>query len=109
MTNDNHKKNLEMQDMCPFSKSTFQMLKDFAEEFTPRHQGVLMQDEVHQIEKCLQIRNRNLMSLQNLRDFTVMYFDILAENSDDKLRLLDIMSGIVGVIDTAKLQLGGSV
>ena len=96
-------------DNCPFKQSNYLMLREFVPGFSPKNHGILLQNEIEEIETALHIKDRNLMSLQNLRDFVVMYFDILEEKSDDRRKTMDIMSGIVSVIDGAKISLGGDV
>lgn len=89
-------------------KSNFQMLKEF-EYFIPKNEGFLEKDEVELIRKHFQIAERSDIELQNLRDFVVMYFMKMIpdpETGVGRMFMLDVMSGLTGVIDVEKSKRG---
>ena len=88
--------------------TNFLMLKELLEEkkFEPKNHGVLQDEEAKFIEDTLCIREMDIISLRNLRDFTVMFLDILRDNKkDDGRDFMDIMSGITAVIDNRIVKL----
>ena len=95
----------------PFVKSNFQMMKELLDQYHPEHSGYSTHAEVELINKTLCIPERNLTSLQNLRDFAVMYLSNLYDRSeaDKREEAWDMMSAITAVIDMAKVRKGGSV
>lgn len=87
-------------------KSNYQMLNDFIKEFSPKEPGYLFSDEVWKVKKELCLIDMDKLALQNMRDFAVMFIGHLADKEFDEnnnyregMRLMDIMSGITGVID----------
>lgn len=97
-------------------KTNFQMLRDL-DGFTPEHRGMLTGKEVKYVIETLHINEMDELALRNLRDFTVMYFDRKMEKyyggSDEDFRkackLLDISSGVCGVIDNRLWHIGAEV
>ena len=77
--------------------------------------GLLRDEEVEFISKELSLEEKDLIQLQDARDFTVMYLHQLAEEKhknqevNDAMFILDMMSAIVCVIDKYKIKLGGKI
>lgn len=94
-------------------KTNFQMLRELINEkkFKPESQGFLSGDEVKLIEETLCINEMDILTLRNLRDFTVMWLCNLDDSNekDDTRDFHDIMSGITAVIDSKILERGGEV
>lgn len=82
--------------------TNYKMLRDF-KGFKPKRFGILDADEVREIRRHFRIGGRSNIGLQNLRDFVVLYY------SKSKPEDMDIMSGIVGVIDEEKIKRGMEV
>ena len=91
-------------------KTNFQMLRELINEkkFEPESHGFLSGDEVKLIEETLCINEMDILTLRNLRDFTVMWLCSLDDNNkkDDTRDFYDIMSGITAVIDRRILERG---
>ena len=83
-------------------ETNYMMLRNF-KDFKPKRAGVLNGDEVREIRRHFRIGGRSNIGLQNLRDFVVLYY------SKSKPGDMDIMSGIVGVIDEEKIKRGMEV
>lgn len=97
------------------TKSNYALLTELLEEYHPQTYGIATAGEVLLIQETLLIKNRDLISLQNLRDFTVIFLaekERTAEKSNDRNKmyeLMDISSAITSVIDQEKFRLGGEV
>lgn len=91
-------------------KSNFQMLTALLTDFHPQHLFLTLA-ETNLVTDKLCLRNMDLLSLQNLRDFTVLYLsqpnDCLPKNV--AANKLTNMSAITAVIDHWIIQKGGSV
>ena len=83
------------------TKTNFQMLKELQKDFRPKEKGFLSEKEVSVIKETLCLEERDVLSLRNLRDFTVL----LLSNKG----ALDMMSGITHVIDLEIFNKGGEV
>lgn len=80
-------------------KTNFQMIVELDNNFTPEQRHVVSMEEIYRINKELCLDEMDKLALQNLRDFTVMYFDMkMGDNFD--MDTHDKMSAIVAVIDT---------
>ena len=91
------------------TKTNYQLYRALIQnDFYPKHFGVIDGEEVKTIETCLQIDERDELSLRNLRDFIVAVTDHDHDNSD-LIKDLDRMSAIVGVIDNRLWKLGCEV
>lgn len=78
--------------------------------------GLLRDEEVEFISKELSLKDKDLIQLQDIRDFVVMYLHDLAQSysedenySKESMFILDMMSAIVCVIDKYKMNLGGRI
>lgn len=91
-------------------KTNYQMCKSFV--YDPKQRGFSTEKEIEQIEKHFNIKNRQDIELQNLRDFVVMFYSNLGRNldvvlqKDEYIDISDTMSAIVGVIDNEKWMRG---
>ncbi len=95
------------------TKTNFQMLKEFDKEFNPERRGCLSGEEVNKIVEALQIKERTILDLRNLRDFVVMYYRNTEEDWKKDPAKCDYRgdkrSGIVAVIDQGIFNMGGEV
>ena len=93
-------------------ETNYQLIKKLFETFVPKNYGFLLASEVKTISKDLQLNNRDILSLRNLRDSVVMYSCILDDsntNNKESLKLMDKVSAITSVIDNKIFNLGGEV
>lgn len=93
-------------------KSNFLAIKDLLAGYTPKQRGFVSNDEIELIRSMLQLDRMDLLAVQNLRDFTVLYMDNLMrrESVDDTyMQNMDRMSAITFVIDCRKVELGGAI
>ena len=93
------------------TKTNYHMCRELDKElnFKPKHFGFLDGDEVYLIVKHFQIKKRSDIELQNLRDFVVMYYSSKTKEERYERELMDLMSGITGVIDNEKWNRGMEV
>ena len=84
------------------------MLRELNKNFQPKEFGCITMAEVYQINKALCLDEMDALQLQNLRDFTVMYFEVKMGDKYDRV-LQDKMSAIVAVIDQKKWNIGAEV
>lgn len=95
-------------------KTNYQMLKDL-DDFNPKTRGVLTGEEAWHIAETLHLAEMDELALRNLRDTAVMFYslkvDRLERDGKDNAAydLMDIMSGITGVIDNALWKIGAEV
>lgn len=91
--------------------TNFQLCKKLL-DFHPNKLGILSAAEVEKIEETLCLNEMDVLQLRNLRDFAVMYYSGHSENaeeSNEKTRFMDIMSGVVSVIDCHVVKQGAEV
>lgn len=81
--------------------TNFQMLKDLLEVYHPQERGVASKMEVDLITSKLHINEMNILQLNNLRDFVVLFL-----SQKDTMESWDQMSAITTVIDYRILNLG---
>lgn len=90
-------------------KTDFQMLKEL-QDFFPETIGIISGEERELIEKVLEIKKRDVLSLRNLRNFVVLFYDRERDAThEDMIRDRDKMSAICAVIDSALFALGAEV
>ena len=100
-------------------KTNFQMLKELKKTYCEmQHEpGLLSGEEAKLIRETLDVEHRDVLSLRNLRDFTVLLFREWRENadkvhgvhSDESMKLWDEMSAVTYIIDNAIWKQGGEV
>lgn len=91
-------------------KTNVEMLNELFNEFTPAEKHIVRINEIHFIRNSLNLLNRDLLDLRNLRDTTVLYFNMKMDNDGDHiLDIMDKMSAITSVIDDCIIQIGGEV
>lgn len=98
-------------------KTNMQMLRELHIKYnkTEHIEGILTRDDMDLINRELSLKQRDILSLRNLRDTAVLYLmqeiDILvsAENRPGMRRLKDEISAITGAIDCRIYDLGGEV
>ena len=88
----------------------FQMLMELR-DFYPENRGYISHEEMSIIRDTLNIRDRDVLSLRNLRNFVVLFYsrDREGNSLDVTMRESDKMSAICGVIDSALFALGAEV
>lgn len=87
-------------------KTNYLMLKDLLEIYTPEQRGIVSTREFMLIKDTLCLDEMDVLSLRNLRDFTVIFIS----NETDSTRVdWDKMSAITYVIDTQIVEMGGEV
>jgi hypothetical protein len=80
------------------------MLIELLEVYTPKQRGMISADEMILISNTLHLNEMDIISLRNLRDYTVLRLS----KSDSPVDW-DRMSAIVYVIDCRIVDLGGEV
>ena len=97
--------------MLKKEKSNYQMCKEML-DYDLKQKGKLTFKEMNDIEILFNIKKRENIELQNLRDFVVIFFtnkfkeyDIVKE-INKALEIQDKMSAIVAVIDEEKFSRG---
>ena len=65
-------------------------------------------EEMNEIHKKLQLQERDVLSLRNLRNFVCVYFDLQKEThkENDRFEYIDKMMAITGCIDDRLFDLG---
>ena len=95
-------------------KTNFQMVQEL-DGFTPKQRGILTLEEVRRIQDTLHIGEMDELALRNLRDFTVMFYGLKIDRAEDEnnhqemMKLMDVVSGITGVIDSRLWNIGAEV
>lgn len=86
------------------------MIRDVIDNHHPANRGVLTGAESTYIRKTLELGARTDIELQNVRDMSVMLYDIVLQSrqNDPKavMETMDAMSGVTGVIDEEKSKRG---
>ena len=92
-------------------KTNMVMLEELHREFFHEKKHVVTEKDIHFIEHVLELNERTILDLRNLRDMTVMYFNMLMgpANSGNTFELAERMSAIVSVIDSKIYNDGGEV
>lgn len=94
-------------------KSNFQMVRTY--EHNVKNKGFCTKEEVNKIIEHFNIKNRQDIELQNLRDFIVMYYSNktkeldIVKNYDEVMKIGDAISAITYIIDTEKFNRGMEV
>ena len=87
------------------TRTNIQMFEGLA-SFEPERRGMVTMKEINYISKELNLNNRTMLDLRNLRDFTVLYYGNFAE---DPAWAVNMMSAITSVIDLKIMNKGGEV
>ena len=85
-------------------KTNMQMLKELLEVYKPKEPCFVNGDEARVIREKLELDERDVISLRNMRDTVVLALGIKATPEDT-----DRMSAITYIIDDAILNKGGEV
>ena len=95
------------------TKTDYHAIKELKETYTPAQRSIVSGAEVEKISTVLQIKSRNNIELQNVRDMVVMLYGKWSEAMRDKgdrvqetMELMDAMSAICCVIDQEKFNRG---
>ena len=84
--------------------TNFQMLKELLEVYHPQERGIASEQEVELIISKLHIKEMNILQLNNLRDFVVLFL-----SHKDTMEAWDQMSAITTIIDYRILNIGANV
>lgn len=93
-------------------KTDFEMLRELKKTYgKQKHErGMLTRDEATLIQETLCLDDRDILSLRNLRNFTVLFWK--REKTDDfdlGVKLSDEISAITYLIDSKIWEKGGEV
>lgn len=86
------------------NKTNYQMLNNLLAMYDPKERGILSDDEHRLIQEMLELTDRTVIELRNLRDFVVAHMG----RSDDLIDW-DRMSAITHCIDTELFDRGAEV
>lgn len=95
-------------------KTNYQMLKEL-DGFKPKTSGILTGEEVQHIASTLHLADMDELALRNLRDLAVMFYSLKVDSLErdgkeaEAYDVMDIISGITGVIDSALFRIGAEV
>lgn len=87
-------------------QSNFIMLCELLSKYQPKNRGIVSGDETKLITDTLHLNEMDLIGLQNMRDFIVLF--ISSQEKDDPGEL-DKISAITSIIDWKIHQLGGEI
>lgn len=90
----------------------FHQLERLRQKYKPATRGILSENETRLIKTELELKTRNNIELQNIRDASVLLYGQLMQNETDAgtiMGLADAMSGITAVIDQEKFNRGMDV
>ena len=90
-------------------KTNFEMIRELDKEFTPETRGIVHMKEIYQINKALCLDEMDVIALRNIRDFTVMFYNMKMEDGGFDRDIHDKMSAIVSVIDNKLWNMGAEV
>jgi hypothetical protein len=93
-------------------KTNYQLVRSLYYKFKPVTRGILSGEEVSIIREDLCLRDMDVLQLRNLRDFTVLFFSVQMDKSNDVEMVMsnsDKLSGICAVIDDEIVKKGGEV
>lgn len=92
--------------------TNFQMIQEL-KEFKAEHRGFLTGEEVKYIEDTLHLREMDELALRNMRDFAMLYYCLQLDKHENdyktQAQLMDVRSGIAGVIDNLLWNMGCEV
>lgn len=93
-------------------KTNYQMLKELEKQYKPEKFGWMNPKEQELVSSILELNNRDILNLRNLRDMVVMFYSLIMEK-EQKVRgtntNMDKMSAITYLIDSKIVELGGEV
>ena len=95
------------------TKTDFHAIMELKEAYRPTQRGIVSGAEAEKIMSTLEIKSRNDIELQNVRDMTVMLYSRWSDAARAKegcvqeaMELMDAMSAICCVIDQEKFNRG---
>ena len=99
------------------TKTDFHAIMELKKEYTPARCGFVSATEAEKITTTLEIKLRNNIELQNVRDMAVMLYSQWANSerektggrSDKSMEYMDAMGAICCVIDEEKFNRGMEV
>ncbi len=87
------------------TKTDYTELNDLLDRFHPKRFGVLFPQEQKMVEQTLELKERTVIELHNVRDMATMLYSIHMDaakadmNTELAISLADAMSAVTGVID----------
>jgi len=96
------------------TKPDFNLIRDLQEVYTPKTRGIVSQTEIQLIKEKLELEQRTVIELRNVRNTVVMIYGRRADSFQDKdpskmMELMDAMSAITAVIDEVLFNRGEEV
>lgn len=104
------------------TKTDYHAIMELTDKYTPAQRGFVNAAEVETISAVLEIKERNNIELQNIRDMVVMLYGQWSEAMrmkyreehdgsafDKSMEYMDAMSAITCVIDHEKVKRGMEV
>ena len=96
------------------TKPDFNQIKELHEVYTPETRGIVSNQEIQLITEKLELDQRNIIELRNIRNVAVMYYSRLSDSSREKdiqktMLLMDAMSAITTVIDGVLIKHGSEI
>lgn len=95
------------------TKTDYHAIMELKNSYTPAQHGIVSGAESDKIMAVLEIKSRNDIELQNVRDMVVMLYSRWSERMREKevgdscvMELMDAMSAICCVIDQEKFNRG---
>lgn len=95
------------------TKTDYHAITELKKVYTPAQRGIVCGAEVEKISTVLEIKSRNNIELQNVRDMAVLLYGRWSEAERAKedrvqetMELMDAMSAICCVIDQEKFNRG---
>lgn len=85
-------------------ETNFTMIRKLLEVYEPKERGFVAEDEMQLINETLQLKDRTIIDLRNLRDFVVAHM-----SRSEKLEDWDKMSAITYCIDHQLVMKGAEV
>ena len=88
------------------TKTDYEEALDLRTKYIPLRRGIVSDAESRTISEVLELENRTMIELRNIRNTVVMVYGQLVDSAreenkmDDVMRLLDAMSGAACVIDS---------
>lgn len=92
-------------------RTDYEMIHElcFWKNFKPAKRHVISMNEIYEVNSSLELDGRNELSLRNLRNTVVMYFEITKTDDDNMFDYMDLLSAITSVIDSKLANIGAEV
>ncbi len=92
-------------------KTDYELIHElcFWKNFKTARRDIISMSEIYEINSSLELDGRDELSLRNLRNTVVMYFEITKTNDDNMFVHMDLLSAITSVIDSKLANIGAEV